>query len=156
MKFIILFLLITLNAYSYDRKEYGRWKIDKETGCRLNHKIIMERYVYDYGYTKLSKCKVEAVWIDFYTGKLILNQKDINIDHILPVYYYDKHCRKGKSKKQIRAFYNDIDNLVITTRNENMRKGSKTPKQYSKKIKNDKIREIYESRFNASYEKHCR
>lgn len=151
---IVLFFLASLNlAFGYDRKEYGGWKQNIQTSCNTRQEVLLIRYVKVY--EKVGKCKISGLWIDFYTGALLSDWNKIDIDHLLPVAYYDKHCRKNKPLKEIRKFYNDTENLVITSKEENRKKGSKTKEQYAPLIKNETRRKAYIEKYDKIYNKHC-
>ena len=74
---------------------------------------------------------------------------------MLSVSEFDSKCRKDKSLEEIRKFYNDRENLVVTTKKENSRKGNKSKDQYSIIIKDSKIRENYINKYNKIFKKYC-
>lgn len=153
-KYFSTFLILSISTvYGYNRKEYGSWEVNKYTGCNTRQEILLTQF--KTFKKKISKCKIDAIWVDFYTGKEINSWENTSIDHILPVSYFDAHCRKDKSLKEIKQFYNDRQNLVITTKKQNSIKGNKTKEEYSKYIKDLTIRQNYINKYEIIYKKYC-
>jgi hypothetical protein len=71
-------------------------------------------------------CKIkDGMWIDFYTGEKIKLNDHPQIDHVVPLSYAHKVGAYKWSRDQKVAFYNDHDNLVITSRSMNLEKQDK-------------------------------
>jgi hypothetical protein len=154
MKFLFFAFTFTCNTFAYNREEYGGWARNSGTKCNTRQEILLAEAIVVKEAT--SKCRIKGLWVDFYTGQVLDNWGDIDIDHILPVSYYDKNCKStNATSKDIRAFYNDKDNLVITSKKENQRKGSKKKDQYAPMIKSEERRMAYIEKYDLMYNKYC-
>jgi hypothetical protein len=74
---------------------------------------------------KLDKkgCKVlHGRWEDFYTGEVYTNPNQLTVDHVVPVKAAHKLSIGQWDKTQRNRFYNDMDNLVLTSRKNNSSK----------------------------------
>lgn len=157
-----MFILITLLIFNISygaRQDYGGW-----VKCNTREQVLKERVLV---ITKINEvCKIEGVWIDYYTGELLEDVNDIEIDHILPVDFYDKHCRqklpdnatleeRAGEKRKLKIFYNDKENLVITSKKNNRKKGNKIKEQYVKMIEDEVIAKIYITQYDIIYNKYC-
>lgn len=105
---------------------------------------------------KVGKCKIDGVWVDFFTGKELYDLKKIDIDHVLSVSEYEAKCRKGRDVTEIRKFYNDKDNLVITDKKVNQRKGNKSKDEYAPMIKDLQRREAYIKKYDLIWNRYCK
>ncbi len=151
---LLVFLIVIFNiSYAYDRKEYGGWERNKYTGCNTRQEILITSFVKIN--QRLSKCKIEGEWEDFFTGKILNDAKKIDIDHILSVSEFDSKCRtKEMEFKDLRKFYNDRENLVITSKKENQRKSNKSKDEYSAMIKDEIRREAYVKKYDLIHKKY--
>jgi len=153
IKILISLFLLTFASLGA-REDYGGWAKNPYTGCNTRQEILLTQYLKVY--EKVRKCKITGLWVDFYTGEMLTEWNKIDIDHVLPVSYFDKYCRKPNASFQdLRVFYNDKDNLVITSKRENQRKGSKTKEQYAKMIADEERRKAYEEKYDLIYNKYC-
>ncbi len=152
-KFIIIYFILTFAVFGA-REDYGGWA-KNITGCNTRQQILKDNAVFVLH--NVSKCEIMGLWIDFYTGQVLKHWQNIDIDHVLPVSFYEKHCKMhNTSFEQLKIFYNDKDNLVITSRQENRRKGSKTKEQYKQIIQNEERRVEYEKKYDLIYDKYCK
>ena len=70
---------------------------------------------------------ISGLWIDSYTGDIERDASKLDIDHLVPL---AEAFRSGADKwnsQERRAFANDPQNLVITSRNINRAKGDYDP-----------------------------
>lgn len=156
MKKITLIFLLSCSLTFGARKDYGGWAYNKETKCNLRQEILIERAVEVISITGECKIEGEGRWIDFYTNEILTSEAQIDIDHLLPVDYYDKNCKKEEAtKKDMRKFYNDKQNLVITSRTTNRVKGNKAKDEYAKTIKDVGRRAEYEKTWDLIYSVYC-
>jgi phage regulator Rha-like protein len=157
---IILILLLAFNVSCGARQEYGGW-----VKCNTREQILEERALIITKKTEV--CKIEGVWFDYYTGELLEDVNNIEIDHILPVDFHDKYCReklpdnataddRDAEKRKLKIFYNDKDNLVITSKKNNGKKSNKTKEEYVKMIEDEEIAKIYITQYDIIYNKYCK
>lgn len=113
-----------LSTPPYKRDEWGKWA-DPDSDCRDTRQEILLRD--NVGEVQLSpdRCKVvKGKWIDFYTGEVVLEASQVQIDHVVSV----KSAHETGGFKWPRArrshFYNDPDNLVVTSASTNASKGA--------------------------------
>ena len=120
--FIFIFTGCTAPTPKYDRKEWGGWS---SKDCRnTRHQILKENAVKS---PKLDtkKCKVtKGEWIDFYTGSKITMKDHPQIDHVVPVKHAHDFGGYNWAKEKKKLFYNDKENLVVTSRILNQKKGA--------------------------------
>lgn len=123
MKAFLTFLLMVLtipDANAYKRSDYKIWSDFNKNCFNTRHDILIERAI---SVTLIKDCKIlDGKWIDSYDGKELTNLQLIDIDHVIPLYYADKH---GLANDLKPVFGNDIDNLLITSAKHNRTKGSK-------------------------------
>lgn len=76
-------------------------------------------------------CRVTAgLWHDPYSGRTFTKASDLDIDHIVPLNHAWQTGAKNWDMKRRRQFYNDLDNLVAVSLNENRSKGDRAPSEY--------------------------
>lgn len=165
MRFVIVFFLVFFSCFAA-RKEYGNWIKNPYTGCYTRQEILLTNFITIK--ERVSKCKIEGTWEDFFTGKILTDLSIIDIDHVLSVSEYDKTCRvrlpddatleeRELEKKSLKAFFNDRENLVITSNKENQRKSNKSKDEYAPLIKDEKRREAYIEKYDRIFKKYnCR
>ena len=128
-QFAICLLLIAPSAQAdtYSRKLFGGW-IDLDGDCQnTRQEILIER-----SFTKVTLnakgCRViSGLWIDAYTGDIERDASKLDIDHLVPLAEAFRSGADSWSFEQRRAFANDPQNLVITSRNINRAKGDDDP-----------------------------
>lgn len=148
MKIFLLLLLLTTNAFASEkiandckRPNWDKQWIKNAKGelCITNtrHWLL---YVEGTDVVVNHKCMVVAgKWKSFYSGVEITDPKNIQIDHVMP---WAEMKRRGVCKlktNDIIDFYNDSNNLVIATTNENQQKSDKfeLPFEVSEEVKKE-------------------
>ncbi|MCM2350045.1 MAG: HNH endonuclease family protein [Bacteriovoracaceae bacterium] len=128
--FILLFALSCAQqppsvSKTYHRKEWKHWT-DTDRDCLdTRNEILKSRSLVAVKMNKRG-CKVAAgKWADYYYPEVHTNPKKIDIDHVVPL--KNAHDTGGAywTKKEKETFANDPQNLVITNRSYNRKKGSK-------------------------------
>ena len=66
---------------------------------------------------------IGGYWVDAFTGEGLSDPRQVQIDHVVPVSEAYQAGGYGWGKGDRLAFMNDPDNLVVTSKNENQRKG---------------------------------
>ena len=131
--FIFLFILINppVEAINYC-KEHKRprytYICDSEHCFNTRHYLLYTKSLKD---TKIKKTKkayeykvTSGFWITEYMKYEVTDPLEIDIDHILPWHYACKNgLEKATTEEQI-AFINDLDNLAISYKKINRKKGA--------------------------------
>ncbi len=130
VKLISLLLLVSCSQPSlvtqkYNRKEWKHWT-DVDRNClNTRHEILKSRSLVK---VKLEKkgCKVKAgKWADYYYPEFHTVANEVDIDHLVPL--KNAHLTGGAkwNLKDKQKFANDPENLVITKKSYNRKKGDK-------------------------------
>lgn len=126
--FLLLFftLLASCNTTppSYNRSDWGSWKTKD---CINTREHLLKSRSVKNSIMGPDGCKVKnGAWIDFYTGEKINLNNNPQIDHVIPLKHAHTLGAYKWRKNQRKAFYNDPDNLVITSRSMNLEKQDKS------------------------------
>lgn len=143
MKIMLLIPFICSLAFSkepcfkkYKRKaQFGRWADLDRDGIHTRNQILISRNT-DKSKLRVKRRKVKkGQWSDFYSSKTYSSPKQVSIDHVVPVSHVFHEGAKCWTQEQRVAFYNDEDNLVITSRSLNQSKGAKQARSWAKRLK---------------------
>lgn len=110
----------------YKRSEFGNGWLDKDGDC-LNerHEILLESSTstVDRGgnYCTINRGR----WIDPYSGKVFYKSSDVDIDHLVPLYWAWNYGANNWSKSQRIEFANDHINLFVVDKRLNREKTAK-------------------------------
>lgn len=131
MKWVLIFSLI-LSCTSvpekpakYVRKDWNHW-IDQDRNClNTRAEILKKRSIVPVTLNRKG-CKVKSgKWEDFYYPEIHTEAKNVDIDHLVPLKNAHISGASGWSRRSKEEFANDPDNLVITNRVYNRKKGAK-------------------------------
>lgn len=134
LKFIFTLFVIAASSRAddyYDRKKFKHWN-DHNKDCRNKRaEILQERSLVkvEYRVRKNGKrCTVKSgKWNDFYINELLFEASEVDIDHVVPLKEaWDFGASSWDAAKR-ETFANDSENLVITNRKYNRKKGAHTP-----------------------------
>lgn len=78
----------------------------------------------------LAEFKIDDHWECYYTGEVILSDKRIDIDHIIPLKYAWTNGANKWTPTKRNLFSIDSDNLNVTALKENRRKGDSNLSKY--------------------------
>lgn len=108
----------------YSRGDWKHW-----TGSPCNSRIqTLQR---DGENVVVEKCKVvSGNWADPYSDLTFTNSSDIDIDHIVPLAYANRHGGSSWDKAKKEAFANDPINLLASSAKENRKKSDDGPGDY--------------------------
>ena len=129
---VLLMLLLSpaLAAEPYDRSLYRHW-IDANGDCQDTREevLIAERLVVaqleERGWTVIS-----ALWIDPYTGTVMTDRQQIDIDHLVPLGEAHASGADIWDEERRQAYANDRgepDSLVAVLAGANRSKGDRDP-----------------------------
>lgn len=133
---LLFIVIITLDSCThappvkptrYDRKAWNHWT-DRDANClNTRQEILKARSEIPVKIKrKGKKCFVESgLWRDYYYPETLTSPKKIDIDHIIPLKHAHDIGGYAWSSSEKEAFANDPENLVVTNRKYNRRKGAK-------------------------------
>lgn len=111
----------------YDRARFGAWD-DEDANCmNTRHEMLAANNI---GQLILSEdgCSVErGLWRDPYSGREFSEVSDVEIDHLVPLYWTWEHGAKNWTTKKRHAFFNDPIGLFVVDATVNQQKGSRGP-----------------------------
>lgn len=133
----LLILVFSLSACAhpevkYKRKDWqARWA-DEDKDCQNTRaEILIARSLKKVSFSGKKDCVVSrGQWHDYYFPGILENAKEIDIDHLVPLYEAHKSGGARWSKELKKQFANDPENLVITSRSTNRKKGANTLKSW--------------------------
>ena len=131
MKNLILFcsLIVILSEIvhaKYVRKEWKHW-IDLDKNCLNTREEILKARSKTPILSSKKGCKIKGgTWEDYYYPETITDIKQADLDHLVPLKHaYDTGGANWPKEKK-EKFANDPENLVITNKKYNRRKGAKS------------------------------
>lgn len=123
--FLFVFFLTNVYSSDYNRKEWKHW-IDEDKDCLNTRNEILKDRSLSPAQLNAKGCSVlSGEWEDYYYNEKLTDPKKIDIDHLIPL--KNAHISGGESWSSIekKNFANDLENLVITYKGYNRKKGSK-------------------------------
>lgn len=109
----------------YNRSSWGsRWR-SQHLGCRNTRREVLKNF--HRGTSAFTCFTGSGEWLDPYTGTLITDSGDLDVDHLVPVEYAHNHGGKYWTGTLKNAFYNDFENLIPVDSSANRSKGGKSP-----------------------------
>lgn len=113
----------------YDRDLFGDWS-DIDRDCiNTRHEILIRDAIH---FTMDERgCKVvSGMWRDYYTGEILIDVSEIDIDHIVPLKEIWDSGAIYWTTRELKEIFNDESNLVVTHRSINRSKGSDEPHEW--------------------------
>lgn len=109
----------------YDRKDWPHW-VDKDRDCQnTRQEILINRSYTDVKMNKKGCTVTSGRWKDYYYPQVHTDAKNVDVDHLVPLKHAHDHGGAAWSRQQKEAFANDPENLVITFKSYNRKKGAK-------------------------------
>lgn len=133
-KLIAAALLLSSTAWGigYSRHLFGGWSDDNHDGCDKRCELLVSRSLVPVTYTT-PKAHIVAsgAWIDSYAlGTLNRAAAQVDIDHVVALKLAWDWGASGWTADQRAAFYNDAENLNITSSHTNRSKGDAPPSKW--------------------------
>lgn len=140
-----------LYSQMYERASWRHW-IDQDGDCQNTRaEVLISNSIKPVVFGGYKKCVViGGAWYDFYSGETLSNPTMIDIDHIVSLKFAHGHGGDKWSRSEKMSFANDLQNLAITSKSINRRKGDKSPGEW--RLPNLKISCRYTKRFKAVVE----
>lgn len=111
----------------YQRENFGVWSDENQDCMNTRHDMLL---ALSTGTITLSSdgCRVvRGRWLDPYTGRIFFDASDIDIDHVVPMYWAWERGAWSWPTDKLVAFGNDPRNLEAVDDATNQAKGSKSP-----------------------------
>jgi len=123
--------LVVKNANStlskYSRSQFGSGWNDLDRDCQNSRmEVLISQSVGLIRYKTSKQCKVvSGKWISLFSGEIIYNASEIDIDHVVPLSWSWKHGSDKWSKNKRVKFANDPANLLSVEASLNRQKSDK-------------------------------
>ena len=125
-------LMFTLaHMEPYDRSDYRHW-IDVDGDCQNTRAETLIRHSErTVRFATARGCRVvTGLWTDVYSGEMLFDAGDIDIDHIIPLGWAHSHGAATWDPLKKKVFANDPDNLLPVRARLNRQKGKKGPDEW--------------------------
>lgn len=126
-KILLPLLILSFNSFAYNREaDYGGWQ-DYDGDCQNTRaEVLISRSLSQVEFSRSDNCYVKAgKWIDYYTGKVYTNAKDVQIDHLISLHQHYKAVGSTLTHEQRVEYANEPTHLVIANSTLNMSKSDK-------------------------------
>lgn len=119
-------------SHGYERSKFGHGWLDNDGDCQNSRmEILIEQSTVPVRFATEKKCRVvSGRWISPFTGNVIHDAADIDIDHVVPLKWAWDHGARKWTHKEREAFANDPRNLWSVEISLNRQKGSKGPDEW--------------------------
>ena len=119
-----LLILFVSSVYAYDRADYPHWIDEDGDGQDTRQEILIRDS--QIAVTFRPDGKVESgLWVCPYTGRIIRNPTDIDVDHLVALGEIDAAGASAWPLGHRTQFANDPDNLVAVSKGSNRSKRDK-------------------------------
>lgn len=116
----------------YERSAFGHGWDDANGDCQDNRaEALIAASTTTVRFADDRRCRVSTGrWISPFTGKVIQNSSDIDIDHVVPLAWAWERGAKEWSREERVQFANDPVNLLPVEASLNRSKGAKGPEEW--------------------------
>lgn len=120
------------NSKSYKRSEFGHGWDDADGDCQNSRAAaLIATSSTTVRFATEQRCRVvTGRWISPFTGKVIQNSGEIDIDHVVPLKWAWDHGASEWTRERREKFANDPVNLWPVESGLNRSKGAKTPVEW--------------------------
>lgn len=120
------------NSNSYDRSAFGHGWDDADGDCQNSRsEALIATSSTTVRFATDKKCRVvTGRWISPFTGKVIQNSSEIDIDHVVPLKWAWRRGAKVWSQPERERFANDMVNLWPVELSLNRSKGARGPDEW--------------------------
>jgi hypothetical protein len=120
---------VALAGTGYSRDRFGSGWADVDGDCQNSRaEALIEQSTTQVRFADERRCRVvTGRWISPFTGKVIQNASDIDIDHVVPLKWAWDHGASKWPKDKRERFANDPINLWSVELSLNRQKGAKGP-----------------------------
>lgn len=116
----------------YQRSMFGHGWEDTNGDCQDQRaEALINTSSLPVRFAKTDKCRViTGRWISPFTGEVIQNSSDIDIDHVVPLAWAWKHGANNWPQEKREKFANDLVNLWPVEASLNRSKGASGPDEW--------------------------
>jgi hypothetical protein len=117
---------------SYARERFGAGWADADGDCQDSRaEALIQMSTTTVRFADSKRCRViTGRWISPFTGKVIQNASDIDIDHVVPLRWAWDHGAASWTQEKREAFANDPRNLWPVELSLNRSKGARGPEDW--------------------------
>ena len=132
---VLIFLLAPAlsNAQTipdYDRDQFGAWA-DEDGDCmNTRHEFLEELSTGPVRYSANGCRVVRGRWLDPYTDRIFTESSDLDVDHLVPLYWAWQRGAWAWSDAKKEEFGNDARNLFAVDDGTNRSKGAEGPLEW--------------------------
>lgn len=119
-----LILALSGLVHAYDRNDYPHWKDLDGDGQDTREEILIRDSAIPVTFREDNRVE-SGLWICPYTGRVLRNPSDLDIDHLVALGEIDAAGALSWSIERRTEFANDPDNLVAVASGANRSKGDK-------------------------------
>jgi len=145
----------------YKRSYFGGWA-DSDGDCQnTRHEVLQELSASLMSFTD-NTCRVlTGKWLDPYTGRTFRNSSDVDIDHVVPLYWAWRHGAFDWNRDKRVRFANDPRNLLAVQKSVNREKSASGPLKWlppniafrcSYIVRFERVSKIYDLRMSKEEE----
>nr|WP_244264450.1 HNH endonuclease family protein [Marinobacter algicola] len=123
---------IASNNTGYERSKFGHGWDDSDGDCQDSRaEALIAQSSTTVRFADERRCRVvTGRWISPFTGKVIQNASDIDIDHVVPLKWAWNHGANTWSRAKREKFANDPVNLWSVELSLNRQKGARGPEEW--------------------------
>lgn len=115
---------------TYDRDLFGGWA-DADSDCMNTRHELLAELSTRAPVLSGNGCRViRGRWNDPYTGRVFLDSSNMDVDHMVPLYYAWQHGADSWTETKREKFANDPRNLFAVDAGENRSKSAKGPLEW--------------------------
>ena len=120
-----------IGAQVYSRAHYGNGWADEDRDCQdTRNELLIERSTAPVRFTDASKCRVLfGRWISPFTNEVIHDARQLEADHLVPLFWSWRRGASEWSDEQKETFANDPANVLIVE-SLNQSKSDRGPDQW--------------------------
>jgi hypothetical protein len=132
---LLVFLLTPVFPHAqsipdYDRDAFGDWD-DADGDCmNTRHELLAELSTGPVRYSANGCRVVRGRWLDPYTGQIFTESSDLDVDHLVPLYWAWQRGAWAWSGSKREDFGNDPRNLFAVDDGTNRSKGADGPLEW--------------------------
>ena len=114
----------------YDRSAFGGWGDDDGDCQNTRHERLISRSIEPVELSEDGCLVISGYWKDLYTGNIYTAASDMEIDHVVPLFYaWERGAHLWEPATQ-RRFANDSANLLPVGASANRSKGAAGPLEW--------------------------
>ena len=124
--------LAETGSESYRRSAFGHGWNDSDVDCQNSRaEALIATSNTSVRFASNENCRVvSGRWISPFTGQIIQNSSNIDIDHVVPLKWAWEHGANNWSQSERERFANDMANLWPVEASLNRSKGARSPDEW--------------------------